>query len=142
MGRSSQQVSFSKSLLAGFFTGIVVAVINLIYMIIYRRITDFMRFNIIMPLSIFWFFPVFLAVIGAGYYLMARHLPKGSIFFSALFIVLTILSVIVMIDDQQHSTSESPMYGVYGLVMGMEIITGLSGALLIPYLANHPDIYL
>jgi hypothetical protein len=131
---------FSKSLLAGLLTGVIAAVLNLVYSIIYRDTTGFATAEIIMPLSIFIGFPILLALAGCAYYLLKRHLPAGTswfIFFSIALMGALFLTTIL--DTKQNGGTL--FSGLRGLCLGMEIITCLLAAFLIPYFAKHPGIY-
>ena len=91
--------SFSKSILSGLLTGIIAAVSNTIYTIVYREITGFATAEIIMPLSIFVGFPILLSMCGYAYFLMQRHLPSGLIWFIFFIIAFLIAMVLITILD-------------------------------------------
>jgi hypothetical protein len=140
MDNSPNKTSFSKSLLSGLLTGVVAAILNLVYMIIYRDITGFATAKIIMPLSIFIGFPILLALGGCAYFLIKKHLPAGTSWF--IFFCLSLMAAllwITILDTSQDGGSL--LTGLRGLCLGMEIITFLLAALMIPYLALHPKIY-
>ena len=131
---------FSKSLLAGLLTGVIAAVLNLVYEIIYRSATSFATAEIIMPLSIFIGFPILLAMAGCAYYLLKRHLHAGSSWFIFFCIALmAALFLTTILDTKQNGGTL--FSGLRGLCLGMEIITCLLAAGLIPYFARHPNIY-
>jgi len=132
---------FSKSLLAGLLSGIVAAAVNLVYSIIYRESTGFATAEIIMPLSIFIGFPILLALAGSAYYLLQKHLHAGTSWFIFFSIALMVaLIVATMLDTKQHGGAL--FSGLRGLCLGMEIITCVLAAFLIPYFARHPKIYI
>jgi hypothetical protein len=131
---------FSKSLLAGLLSGIVAAAANLVYSIVYRESTGFATAEIIMPLSIFIGFPILLAMAGGAYYLLQGHLHAGNRWFIFLCIALMASLVLATILDTKRNGG-ALFSGLRGLCLGMEIITCLLAAFLIPYLARHPKIY-
>jgi hypothetical protein len=131
---------FSKSLLAGLLSGVVAAAVNLVYSIIYRESTGFATAEIIMPLSIFIGFPILLAMFGGAYYLLQRHLHAGTRWFIFLCIALMAALVLTTILDTKQNGG-ALFSGLRGLCLGMEIITCLLAAILIPYFARHPKIY-
>jgi len=136
----SSKISFSKSLLSGLLTGIMAAILNLVYMIIYRDVTGFATAKIIMPLSIFIGFPILLALGGCAYFLVKKHLSAGTSWF--IFFCLSLLAALLWITILDTSYDQgSLLSGLRGLCLGMEIITCLLAALMIPYLAMHPKIY-
>lgn len=132
--------SFSKSLLAGLLTGIIAAFLNLAYMIAYRESTDFAADLIVMPLTIFIGFPVFLSMAGASYFLLQKHLNSGTFLFVIICFIGMIALIIVTILDTRlnHGVLLS---GARGLFLGMVVITTLLAVFLIPYLARHSKIY-
>jgi hypothetical protein len=131
---------FSKSLLAGLLSGVCAAVLNLVYSIIYRNATGFATAEIIMPLSIFIGFPILLAMAGCAYYLLQKHLRAGTSWFIFFCIALLAALVITTILDTKQNGG-TLFSGLRGLCLGMEIITCLLAAGLIPYFARHPNIY-
>ena len=133
--------TLSKSILAGLLSGVLAALINLGYVIIYRESTGFGGDNIyVMPLTIFIGFPILLLVGGMCYFLIQKHLPNGKMWFSILCItILAALVVLVIQDTRNHHGSI--MSGARGLFLGMIVITFLLAAFLIPYFARHSKIY-
>jgi hypothetical protein len=131
---------FSKSLLAGFLTGIIAAALNLLFSIIYRDATGFAAAEIIMPLSIFIGFPILLAMTGCAYYFLQKHSHSGTrwyIFFCLALMVALILTTIF--DTKQNGGML--LSGLRGLCLGMEIITCILAAIFVPYFVRHPNIY-
>lgn len=141
MNNSIASTSLSKSILAGLLSGVLAALINLIYVIIYRESTGFSGDNIfVMPLTIFIGFPILLLLGGMFYYLIQRHLPNGTIWFSVFCIsLMAALGILVMLDTRNHPGSI--LSGARGLFLGLTIITFLLAAFFIPYFARHPKIY-
>ncbi len=140
MSSPISNASFSKSLLSGLLSGIIVALLNLIYMIVYRETTGFATAEIIMPFSIFLAFPLFLMMGGCAYYLLQRHLPGGTgwFIFFCFALMISMISITVLDTKQNEGTLLS---GLRGLCLGMEVITCIFAAFLIPYFARHPKIY-
>jgi hypothetical protein len=133
--------SFSKSLLAGLLTGIFAALLNLVFIIIYRESTNFSADMIIMPLTIFIGFPILMVMAGSAYYLLQKHLLTGTAWFVIFCYVGMITLLIVTILDT--SLNHGALFtGARGLFLGMVVITFLPAGLLIPYLARHSGIYL
>ena len=132
-------INLSKALLGGLLTGIAAAIVNLIYIIIFRESMDYARFGIATALVIFTFFPLLLLLLGGFYFLMVRHLRKGTLTFSLLIMLVTILLILETLLNM-HATGR-PWASRDGLLMGSEILTGLLAAFLIPYFVRHPQLY-
>ena len=140
MEPASINTSFSKAILAGFLSGIVAAVLNLIYSIVYRESANFANAEIIMPLTIFIGFPILLAIGGCAFFLLQKHLHAGASWF--IFFCITLLAALVVFTIMDTRQNEGSLFsGLRGLCLGMEIITLLLAAFLIPYFARHPKIY-
>jgi hypothetical protein len=132
--------SFSKSLFAGLLTGIIAALLNLVYMIIYRESTNFARDLIVMPLTIFIGFPILLSMSGSAYFLLQKHLRSGATWFVIICLIGMIALLLVTIRETSLNHG-SLITGARGLFLGMELITFFLAAFLIPYLAKHSRIY-
>lgn len=140
MENSLNVTPFSKSLLSGLLAGIIAAAVNLVYSIVYRDVTSFATAEIIMPFSIFIGFPILLSLAGCAYYLLQKHLHAGGNWFVFFCLALMAAAVFTTILDTRQNGG-ALLSGLRGLCLGMEIITCLLAALLIPYFAKHPQIY-
>ena len=132
--------SFSKSLLAGLLTGIIAALLNLVYMIVYREATNFATDLIVMPLTIFIGFPILMAMTGSAYFLLQKHLHSGTTWF-VLFCLCGMIALLLITIYDTRLNHGSLLTGARGLFLGMVIITSLLASFLIPYLAKHSKIY-
>lgn len=140
MNNPANTLSFSKSILSGLLTGIIAAVFNLIYTIVYRESADFSTAKIIMPLSIFLGFPILLMVAGYIFFLIKKHLHAGTGWF--VFFSLALLAALIAVTLLDTRKDQNGLFsGVRGLCLGLEIITCLLAAFLIPFFAQHPKIY-
>ena len=72
--------TFPKSLLAGLLAGIITALLNLTYMIVYRESTNFATDLIVMPLTIFIGYPILMALAGSVYFLLQKHFQSGMLY--------------------------------------------------------------
>ena len=131
---------FSKSVLSGLLSVLIIAVLALVYTIIYREKANVAGFRIIMPLTIFIGFPVLDAVAGYGYFLLRRYIPSGKKWFSFLCVAL-MFGLIGLTIFYTASSSNTIFSGVRGLLIGLELITFLVTAICIPYFARHPEAY-
>lgn len=133
--------SLGRCLLAGLFTGIITAVIVLIFNVIYRKHTHFYTYDIVMPFSIFLCFPLLHMVTGMIYHLFVGHLRNGRTIFSITFLLLTVISAFAI--AYSGSDVPEPEIGVVrGLFVGIDLITGLMAVFFIPFFAAHSGIFL
>src|SRR5437016_1321828 len=80
------------ALFAGLFTGILVAVVNLIYDFIYRAMTNYSFSEIINVTSLIFFLILLLIVAGFIYFLLKKFTKRGDIIFRAFYIIATIVA--------------------------------------------------
>jgi hypothetical protein len=132
--------TFPKSLLAGLLVGIITALLNLAYMIVYRESTNFATELIVMPLTIFIGYPILMVLAGSAYFLLQKHLHRGATWFMSICFISMIALLIVTIQDTRLNHG-ALLTGARGLFLGMIIITFLLATFLIPYLARHSKIY-
>lgn len=139
MKRPEQPPAFSKALLSGALTGIVAAVINIVYDVIFRSITRYM------PAEEFNFFSITLAsmivltLLGIMFFLFIRYL-NASAFTVALIII--IIACICLTAFLHADKTEPPLYGNHGLIAGFTLLSGLLALILLPYFYKHPKIYI
>jgi len=129
----------SKALLGGLFAGLIAALVNMIFIIVFRQSTHYAGFEAATALIIFTFFPFLLLLLGGLYYVMVRYFRRGSSFFIVVIILVTALLLADTVWHVQFRGGRLP--GKDGLLMGSTILTGLAAALLIPYLIRHSRIY-
>src|SRR4051812_21403413 len=86
----------SKSVMAGLATGIMATVINLIYNFIFRGITKLSLSVSVINVSTIIFATMILCIIaGLIYYFIVSYFKQRIAIFSALFIALTVIGVIL-----------------------------------------------
>lgn len=130
--------SLSRALLAGLICGLIAAVLVVIYNSQFRRITGFTGLNFIEPSIVFISFPLFFVFAAFVFLGMVEVLKKGELFFVILALLLTLGAIVFDLFFK-----EGPVWsGVKGLVLGIEVITGLTVSLLLPFLATHPKIFM
>jgi hypothetical protein len=140
MERTDAPITLGRGLLAGLLTGLLNAVIIIIFNVLYRRSAEFYAFEIVMPVTIFMVFPLFDLLAGGVYFLFVTNLHKGPLLFRAVFILLTLIGAGITALTGQGETAV--LGGFRGLFFGIELICGGLTALLLPYLAQHPRLYL
>ena len=138
MKRPEYIPSFSKALLAGALTGLIATVVNLVYNVIFRSITQYIPDEEFNFLSITLLSFIVLILIGMLYFLFAKY--SNAKIFDIILIVLMLGCVAVTIFF--HTANEPMLYGNHGLIAGFIIISGLLAVTLLPYLYNHPRLFL
>ncbi len=132
--------SSGRPVLSGLMAGVLAAIANFFFVLIYRLGTGINAYEyIISPVFIGFGFPILLTVAGIIYFVMSRYIPKGVMWYSIFFVLLTLLAVLT---DLLSQGTGSIFSGSKGLLFGMIIITGLMISFLIPYLARHPKIFM
>lgn len=125
--------------MAGLFTGIIAAIANLVFVFIYRSITDVNAYYFsISPLFIFTGIPLILTLSGILLFALVRYLRRGLTWFTIFFVLLTIFGIMISIFYPQTNRPE----GAKGLLIGLEVITGMAAARVLPYLATHPGTFM
>jgi hypothetical protein len=140
MKPSVQPINLDRCVLAGLFTGIVAALVAVVFDVIYRNATGLYDYGLAMPVSLFMVFPFLNLIAGGIYYLFLNQLRRGA----ALFIFLMLLCMLVLALFTAYSGSKGThsKHEFRDLIIGMEIIQGILGAVLIPFFVNHPTLYL
>ena len=131
---SSKNTSFSRSLLAGIVCGILAAILNLVYTVYYRKVTDFKGYKVVEPLLIFIAFPLLFVIAGFIFFEMVENIRKGRLYFTVLSLVMMAIALIFGLRQLERGIGE--------LLFGITLITGLIVSLLLPFLATHPKIFM
>jgi hypothetical protein len=133
------RVSFVRAAMAGFLTGIAAAIVNVVFLLIYRSLTDVNAyFFVISPVFVFIGIPLILGLSGMLLFVLARYFTRGVTWYTVLFVLLTVFGIIISVSFPRGHLPT----GAKGLLIGLEVITGLSAAIAIPYLVRHPDVFM
>jgi len=138
--RTLVPINFDRCIMGGLFTGIIAAVVAIVFNVIYRGQTNLIAFAVVMPISIFTAFPFFNLGIGALYFLFVHNHKKGARTFIIVFLLATVISIVLT--RYTGDRTDHLVYEFKGLVVGLEIIEGVLGAFLIPFFVDHPTLYL
>jgi len=139
MNYEVEQGPFYRSLMAGLFVGITVTLANLIFNFIYRGITRFNPSQLINVTSIIFVSLLLSLVAGILYYVIVPYARKSKTVFISVFIVATALvTYAAFLVQRSNDANVSAQF--HGLLAGIVLITGITDALLIPYLAKHKNI--
>lgn len=139
MKRPDSVPLFSKALLSSVLTGIAATIINGVYDIIFRAITRYL------PAKEFNFFSIPLAtmivfiVLGVIFFLFVKFINKTAFSIALIIIMIACICITAFL---HANTSEPALYGNHGLIAGFILISGLLALTLLPYLYNHPKIYI
>jgi len=136
--RHAKESSFSRALLAGLISGIVAAVLIVIYSLEYRKITGFKELGIVEPLIIFVTLPLLLVLAGFVFLGMVELFKQGELYFTLLALLLTVGTIIFELVFKEGQA----LSGSKGLTIGIVAIAGLIISFLLPFLGTHPKIFM
>ena len=144
MRRPDHIPRFSKALLAATLTGLIAAMANIIYNLIFRSITRYV------PDEEFNFFSITLAAVliliitGLMFFLFLKYLSiKAFIITLIIVMIACVMIACVCITAFLHANpNESAFYGNHGLIAGFILISGLLALTALPYLYNHPKLFI
>jgi hypothetical protein len=140
MKQTDKPLLLGRCLLAGLLDGLITSVVILVFNVLYREATALYTYDIVMPFSIFTAFPLFGLASGGAYYLFANHLHRGNALFTIVWI--SVMAILVILTIFTGHSVPTGFEGYRGLFVGIELITGLLAAFLIPFFAHHPNLYL
>ncbi len=140
MDYNYQQTQLSKSILAGVFAGLGATLFNLAYDYFYRDISGFTPSQIINVSSIIFGTMLLFTVAGYLHFLLKKFVPYGDAVYIILFAALTALCF-YMGTHINRSSDPAEISQFRILFLGIEAVSGLAVAFLIPYLIKHEDVY-
>src|SRR5574337_1051673 len=82
------------ALFAGLFSGFILTLANLAFDFVYRGITKYDYSQIINVSSIIFLSVLLLTVAGFIYFLLVKYVKKGELLYIAIFVLLTVLTVV------------------------------------------------
>lgn len=129
---------FSKALLAAALTGIVATIINGVYDIIFRGITRYLPATEFNFLSIPLVTMILFIILGLLFFVFMKFMNKSAFTIALIIIVIVCFCITAFL----HDKTEPAFYGNHGLIAGFIIIAGILSLTLLPYLYNHPKIYI
>ncbi len=133
------QTDFSRGILSGLFAGLIAAVANTIFMIVYRSIVSFYEFNGLDVTVIVFGSILQLITCGWIFYLFVHYLKKGILSYRIAVILITIAIFFLGIIIRRSIIGEVPD-DFKTLVVGTQVIIGCLAAFFIPYLFKHDKI--
>jgi hypothetical protein len=130
------QTDLSRGILSGLLAGIVAAVANTVFVIIYRSITAFYEFSGL-DITVIIFGSILLSITcGLLFYFLVHYLKRGLTFYRLIVLIVTVLIVLLGIIVRRSVIGEVPNEFKF-LVVGTQVILGGLAAFLIPYLFRH-----
>lgn len=134
-----QQTDLTKSALSGLFSGIIATLANMVFVVIYRTITEYHEFYA-MDITILIFGSVLLSIAcGIIFYFFVHYLKKGITFYRVMVLVVTIIIVYLGI-TLRHTVQDVIPTEFRVLIITTQVIIGGLAAFLIPYLFRHNSI--
>lgn len=135
--RSNALTSSSvRALLAGFVAGIIAAAACFGFVWLYRSATG-NAYNVISPLTLFVGIPVLLTLSGLLFSWLKRYVHRGTMWYSVLFMLLVVFVIIIGL----LAPGKISLEGYKGVLVGIEVITGLAAIFLVPFLARLLSIF-
>ena len=139
MKRPEHIPMFSKALLAGALTGLAATLINMIYDVVFRSITNYVPDGWFNFFSITFASMIVLTLTGMFFYLFAK---SSSFKTYDLAIGIIVIAVICITGFLHTDKSQAAFYGNHGLVAGFVTFNGILALTLLPYLFRHPKLFL
>jgi hypothetical protein len=130
------QTDLSRGVLSGLLAGIVAAVANTVFVIIYRSATAFYEFSGL-DVTVIIFGSILLSITcGLLFYFLVHYLRRGMAFYRVIVCIVTVLIVLLGIIVRRSVIGEVPDE-FKALVVGTQVVIGCLAAFLIPYLFRH-----
>ncbi len=133
------QSDLSRSVLGGLYSGIVATIINMLFVYIYRYLSDFQGFNGF-DVTVIVFGTLLLSLAcGVIFYFFVHYLQKGIPFYRVAVFIITVLIVVLGLTLRRSLEGEVPIEFRIIVIITQVVIGGLA-AFLIPYLFRHDKI--
>jgi uncharacterized membrane protein len=131
----------AKGLLGGLFVGIAATVLNLLFDLVYRKMTGYEFAQYVNINSIIFFTIPTLIAAGIAYSVLVEYVKKGAMIYVIGCIVITVIFAFVPLGPSMLPTNQPMPTSARGLTLGIEIITGVLAAFALPYFAEHEKIW-
>ncbi|MBI2273827.1 MAG: hypothetical protein HYU70_08515 [Bacteroidetes bacterium] len=138
---TSDKHYLSKTILAGVFAGIAATLGNLFYDLFFRSFTQFVPSQIINVATIIFSTMLLFVVAGLLYFFLSKFVKQGILFY---IIVLAILFMLCFSWGLHINRSADPAVTAdfRVLFLGIVSISGLFATFFVPYLMQHPSIFM
>jgi hypothetical protein len=134
-----EPTEFSKSVLAGVFSGIAATLTILIWNFYYRGVSGFSLSDIINVSSVIFVSVLLLTVGGLLVHVFHHYIKQGTIVYIVISVLITIL-LIYMLQGVERSPNPTIAAQFRKLMLGVTIIMGIYWSFVIPYLYNSDKI--
>ncbi|MBV9962852.1 MAG: hypothetical protein JO072_11450 [Parafilimonas sp.] len=139
MNYEYHQTDLSRGILSGLFAGLIAAVANTVFALVYRGITSFYEFNGVDVTVIVFGSILQLITCGLLFSFLVHYRKNGVGFYRVIVTIVTILIVFLGIMVRQSVMGSVP-YDFKFLVVGTQVIIGCLAIFLIPYLSSHDNL--
>lgn len=136
MNYDYEQTEFSKSLLAGVFSGITAVVLCLLFNAFFRGESGFHLSALINVSTIIFVLLILASIAGVVFYFFQHYLKKGAFIFQLVTVIGTAL-LLVGTTYVQRSPSQLLSTEFRELLMGIISIYALCVIFMIPFLYRH-----
>jgi hypothetical protein len=132
----TNEITLSKAILTGLFTGIIATIICMIYNIAYRQHTSFELSDLINVSSLIFVVNLIFILIGVIYYGFLRISRKGDLAFIVVFVLLTAL---LAWGASGVHRSDNPVLNTefHHLLLAIVVIIGIFASFGIPFLYHN-----
>src|SRR5215831_18146011 len=127
------QTDFSRGILSGLFAGLIAAVANTVFVLVYRSAMAFFEFNGLDVTVIVFGSIIQLITCGLLFYFFVHYMNRGIGFYRLVVIIVTILIVFLGIMVRRSVMGSVPE-DFRVLVVGTQVIMGWLATFFIPYL--------
>ncbi len=140
MNYDYEQTAFSKCVMAGLATGIIIIPVNLIYNFIYRHITGFSMSLAINVTSIIFSSFILCMLASLLFYFIVPYLNKSK---NIYFLLVLVITAVVIFSGFHFQRSDNLIIAEQfkKLYLGDVIISGLASTFLLPWLATHKNVF-
>jgi len=130
------QTDFSRGILSGLFAGLIAAVANTVFVLVYRSAMAFFEFNGLDVTVIVFGSIIQLITCGLLFYFFVHYMNRGIGFYRLVVIIVTILIVFLGIMVRRSVMGSVPE-DFKVLVVGTQVVIGCLATFFIPYLFSH-----
>lgn len=127
-----EKPALSKALFAGLFAGISATLISLLYNFICREITTFSPSQIVNVSSIIFGCLIISMIAGLIFLLFIKKRPG---LFTILYLFITVALLVITLNADM-------LAGRKDLLIGIELISGICNAVLIPLFSRHSEVFI
>lgn len=128
-------------LMAGLFVGYIITILNLVYDVLFRDVTNFPPHELINVSTIIFATLIVFCIAGLIYALVERFSSRSNIIYIILSAMLTLYCAYATMHTQR---SNDPVINnqFHYLLVGIILITGVGTAFAIPYFVKHSDVFI